>query len=407
MKKQGDLYLKILVIVLVCTIVLYFAFSVLTASGSSVQTVLATIYEAGDGISTTGYVVRAEELVYGGGNITILSGSEGERVSKGQTIAVAYRDADAQTRQNQLDAMNAELEQLQYAYNYASQNADNTALDSDIDALIAQSAIYTARRDMTNLSSTANQLKTYTLRRYTSQEDSTTLWKSISSLKDQIEALQKQAERDSTPIVAARSGYFSGITDGFEESLTPEMLDTMDVAAFQSIEDRKKDVAENAVGKLITSQIWYYVTTVPTEEMEHYQTGDTLTVNFAYEFYNAVDMTIERIGADEGGTCILVLSSGNFIQNATGLRRQSADIVFSTYRGLRVPKAALHVNDSGVSGVYVLEGAEAAWKSVTILHDAGDCYIVTLDKSSTRNLWPNDEIILSDEPLYDGKVVVS
>lgn len=407
MKKQGDLYLRILVIVLVCTIVLYFALSVLTASGSSVQTVLATIYEAGDGISTTGYVVRAEELVYGGGNITILSSGEGERVSKGQTIAVAYRDADAQTRQNQLDALNAELEQLQYAYNYASQNADNTALDSDIDALIAQSAIYTARRDMTNLATTANQLKTYTLRRYTSQEDSATLWKSITSLKSQIEELQKQAARDSEPIVAARSGYFSGIPDGYEESLTPEMLDTMDVAAFQTIESRQKTLAENAVGKLITSQVWYYITTAPTEELERYQAGDTLTVNFAYEFYNAVDMTIERIGADEGGVCILVLSSGNFIQNATSLRKQSADIVFSTYRGLRVPKAALHVNDSGVSGVYVLEGAEAAWKSVTILHDAGDCYIVALDKSSTKNLWPNDEIILSDEPMYDGKVVVS
>lgn len=406
MKKQGDFYLKILVIALVCVIVLYFALSVFTASGRTVQTAIATIYEAGDGISTSGYVVRSEQLVTGGGEITVLSRGEGERVSKGQTVAVSYRDSDAQSRQTQIETLQAELEQLQYAYNYASQNTDNASLDADIDGLIAQTAIYTARRNMTSLAASAAQLKTYTLRRYTTQEDSATLWASITALKEQITTLQSQANRDSEQIAATASGYFSGVTDGYEESLTPALLQTLDVRGFSALDSLQKALPQNAVGKLIVSPIWYYVTTAPSDKMESYRAGDTLTVNFAYEFYSAVDMTIERIGEDENGMCVLVLSSANFIQNATGLRKQAADIVFTTYRGLRVPKQALHVSEKGVSGVYVLEGAEATWKAVEILHDAGDCYIVRLDKSSTQNLWPNDEILLSEEELYNGKVVI-
>ena len=32
-------------------------------------------------------------------------------------------------------------------------------------------------------------------------------------------------------------------------------------------------------------------------------------------------------------------------------------------------------------------------------------YVVELDKSSTQNLWPGDEIIVGARNLYDGKVV--
>ena len=56
-------------------------------------------------------------------------------------------------------------------------------------------------------------------------------------------------------------------------------------------------------------------------------------------------------------------------------------------------------------GVFVLEGSTAAWKTIHILHDNGESYVVELDKSSTDHLWPGDEIIVGARNLYDGKVV--
>ena len=93
------------------------------------------------------------------------------------------------------------------------------------------------------------------------------------------------------------------------------------------------------------------------------------------------------------------------MQNVTLLRQQSADVVFNSYQGLRVPKDAVRVEDGGQTGVYVLEGATARWKPITILHDNGESYVVELDKTSTANLWPGDEIIIHAKNLYDGKVV--
>ena len=71
-----------------------------------------------------------------------------------------------------------------------------------------------------------------------------------------------------------------------------------------------------------------------------------------------------------------------------------------------MPKSAIYVNDAGQSGVYILEGAEARWKDVHILHDNGDSFLVELDKTSTANLWPEDEIILTTEDIFEGKVMI-
>lgn len=106
------------------------------------------------------------------------------------------------------------------------------------------------------------------------------------------------------------------------------------------------------------------------------------------------------------GKTLLVLSSPNFLSEVSALRRQSAQIVFRSYSGLRVPKEAICFSEEeGSAGVYVLEGAKVRWKNVTLLYDGGEYYVVQLDKSSTLNLWPEDEILLDTNGLTDGTLV--
>jgi hypothetical protein len=140
-----------------------------------------------------------------------------------------------------------------------------------------------------------------------------------------------------------------------------------------------------------------------TEELEP---GDQVQASFTYDFYSPVEMKVERISPAEEGRCILVLSSEAYIQNAVSSRAQTADLVFADRSGLRVPKTAIYVGENGGSGVYVLEGAEARWKSIEIIYDNGDSFIVALDKSSTKNLWPEDEIILTTGEIFNGKVMI-
>lgn len=199
------------------------------------------------------------------------------------------------------------------------------------------------------------------------------------------------------------AGYFSGVVDGYETVLTPDKLDTLSVPDYQSLQPAA--VADGAIGKLIHGDTWYYVTAVPADEARDVKAGDSVQVTFARDFYEKIDMRVERVGASEAGLRMLVLSCSRYMQNVTLLREQSADVIFASYPGLRVPKDAVRVDENGQPGVYVLESAVARWKPITILHDNGESYVVELDKTKTTNLWPGDEVIVNAKNLYDGKVV--
>lgn len=401
--KQGKIYTKLILLALLLAVLCYLGYAVFSALHEPLATVLAIEYEAGAGCHTQGYVVRDETVLTSQYAITVLNRNEGERVGIGQTVATGYLTADAQERQSEIAALSTQLEQLQYAYSYSLDTADAAGLDNEIRGDLTAMAQYVARRDLNAVSELSAELKGLILRRSTGETDLASIRSQMETLQSQLSQLRSVSTSDTMRIAAPSSGYFSGTVDGYESVLTPSTLTSMTVADFQSIQAGTPP--ENACGRLISSPTWYYVTAVDSDYVKEVEAGDWVTISFSHDFYNTLRMRITRIGDEESGQRLLVLESSDYIQNVTLLRGQSADVVFNAYAGLRVPKNALHLDEDNQPGVYILESAAAKWKSVTILYDNGESYVVELDKSDTGNLWPGDEIIVGAKNLYDGKVV--
>lgn len=401
--KQGRFYTTLILWIFLAAVVCYFGYAVFNTIYAPLTTVTAIEYEAGTGSYTTGYVVRDESIIRSSYGITSLLVSEGERVARGQAVATGYRDESAQARQAELEQLEQQLQQLTYASSYSADAADQAVLDSEISTRLTEMSRYLARGDLNSLSDGSAALKGLILRRMSSEAENQALDQQIEALRAQIEALQADASYDTTVVAAGKSGYFSGAVDGYESVLTVDRLSTITAAELEAIQP--VDPPEDAVGRLIAGNTWYYVTTVPVSQLEGVETGDTVPVTFASQFYDSIPMTVERLGQEQSGNRILVLSCDRYLQSVTLLRQQSADVVFSSYAGLRVPKEAIRVNEAGQAGVYILEGSNAVWKTVNILHDNGESYVVELDKSSVNHLWPGDDIIVTGRDLYDGKVV--
>ena len=402
--KQGRTYLNIVVVVIAVAVVLYFGLSILHTSNDGYTTYRAVVYEVGDGITTSGFVVRDETVITSGENIVVLSRREGERVGANQTVAYSYTTREAQEIQLEIDELESRLAQLQYAYSYSGADAEAANLDAEIVSTMNQTAVYVNRRSLDFASGSADQLKSYVLRRFVSAENADGIWDQIVQTKARLEELYEKNQTASSQITTPVSGYFSGVVDGYEGVLNSTMLGAMTVEKFDQIPNQAAKVTAQQIGKLVTGTLWYYVTVVNTEDVTSCEAGDVYPVHFAYDFYDDVEMTVIRMGEDENGKRVLVLGASKFIQNTVSLREQSADIVFGVKQGLRIPKEAIHVID-GVNGVYVLEGAEAEWKPVTPLYYTGESIIVRLDQSSTDNLWPEDEVIITNDEIYDGKVM--
>ncbi len=401
---RGDKFLRVIVIILLCVVASYVAFSVVRAPDSSYTTYKAVLYEVG-GYTTSGFVVRSEQIIPDiPEGIVVLTRKEGERVSKGGTVASTFRDESAKTRQNEIDALETELDQMEYAYSFSTSGQDSATLDSTILHLMNQVTLYNFRREADFADSAAEQLKASVLRRYVNSEDSKNLWTRISQTKTRLNELYTQVQAESGTVRAQTAGYFSAVTDGYESVLTPELLETVSPSAFRELVPAPAPTG--AVGKLVTSPRWYYATLVDPDRLGDLEVGDRVEVSFVYDFYSAIRMEVTRISPSEDGQCLLVLSSEDSVQDAVSTRRQSADLLLQNRTGLLVPKAAIYAAENGRSGVYVLDGAEARWKYVDVINDNGDQYLVALDKSSIQNLWPEDEVILTKEEMFNGKVMV-
>lgn len=400
--KQGKSYFTVILWILLAAIAVYFGYNVVSSLYAPLMTATVTPYEAGAGYYASGFVVREEELLYSQYGTTVLNCAEGAHVAANDTVATGYRSEDAKTRQTRIDELSGQIEQLQYAWSAVSSVYDQAALDADIAGDLAQLSRYLALRDMNSVSDLSPELKGLILRRTGSDSDSGSLQARISTLQAELETLEAQSAGDTSAILAGKAGTFSAAVDGYESVLTPERLMEMTVAEFESVQPDETDA--NAIGRLVTSATWYYACVVPASELSGVEEGDRATLTFARDYYQPVTMRVARLGGNEAGSRLLVLSSDRALQNVTLLRQQSAEIVFTSYSGLRVPKSAVRV-ENGQTGVYILEGTLAKWKPITILHDTGESYVVTLDTSSTNNLWPGDELIINAKNLYDGKVV--
>lgn len=400
--KQGKSYFTVILWILLAAIAAYFGYNVVSSLYAPLMTATVTPYEAGAGYYASGFVVREEELLYSQYGTTVLNCAEGAHVAANDTVATGYRSEDAKTRQTRIDELSGQIEQLQYAWSAVSSVYDQAALDADIAGDLAQLSRYLALRDMNSVSDLSPELKGLILRRTGSDSDSGSLQARISTLQAELETLEAQSAGDTSAILAGKAGTFSAAVDGYESVLTPERLMEMTVAEFEFVQPDETDA--NAIGRLVTSATWYYACVVPASELSGVEEGDRATLTFARDYYQPVTMRVARLGGNEAGSRLLVLSSDRALQNVTLLRQQSAEIVFTSYSGLRVPKSAVRV-ENGQTGVYILEGTLAKWKPITILHDTGESYVVTLDTSSTNNLWPGDELIINAKNLYDGKVV--
>lgn len=401
--KQGKHYTTVILWIFLAAIAAYLAYSVVSSLTEPLTTATVIAYEAGAGCYTTGFVVRDEEVLTSSYDITVITCAEGAHVGANDAVATGYLSDGAQQRQSRIQSLQEQLTQLQYAYSAQSSLADQAALDEQIAGNLLSLAKFTARRDMNSAQDLSPELKGLVLRRLAGAGDSETIRTQLETVQDELSRLQSQAASDTRAITAGFAGTYSGVADGYETVLTPDVLLTLTVQDYNAVEPQS--VPENAIGKIIRGSTWYYVTALPASELKDVKEGSYVQLLFARDVYDQIEMRVERVGQNEAGYRLLVLSCSQYMQNVTLLRQQSADVVFNSYQGLRVPKDAVRVDEAGKTGVYTLEGATARWKPITILHDNGESYVVELDKTSTANLWPGDEVIIHAKNLYDGKVV--
>ncbi len=424
--KQGTVITRIMIVLMFFMVCAYLLFSALRSLDDRTYTVTTYAHTVDDAVEATGLLIRAETVVTGqAAAIVDVLPDQGEKVRAGAAVAYLYQDESALDRRRQLRTLTLEQEQLKYALQ-GQDGTDAGRLDQSIvDAMVGlrTSAAY---GDLTGLEEQSLSLKSLVIRHgYANDAGVDELSAAITALDGQIQALQSASALDTTTVYAPCSGTFSAMADGYESTLYPDMLETLTAAGLKQLMTQDPTAPTGAVGKLITSSKWYFATTVSPEVAERLVAGRSVRVRFSRDWSGEVSMKIERVDGAQDGACLVVLSSTRNLADTSMLRKQTVDIVFNSLEGIRVPKKAVRTENRAVTdpetgetttkqviGVYVLTAAQAEFKAVEILADDGDYYLVKAvlpdvptDNQLKTAFRAGDQVIVSSDELYDGKVM--
>ena len=402
MKKTSPL-MRILPFAVLAAVLVYFAVQLYNYLSDPVNTTLVVAGQAEDTIALNGWLVRDEEVLPAQSGTLSRVQQEGQRVGVGQVLAMVYANDSALQTVSQIETLELQLQQLQFALTSYLDPDAALKLDTSITGNILTLRQSLTGGDYTAAESDIAQLKAAVLKRdhpYTSQEEIQT---EIKSVEGQISSL-KASLSGAAAVTAKAAGTYSAVCDGYETVLTTTFLETVTPGALARLQPAGE---QSSMGKLIYGDSWYYVVTLTEEQAAYLKGQGSVTLRFAKGFDQNIRMQVEAVSEPENGQAAVTLSCRRYLAQTTLLRHQAADVILRTYEGLRVPSNALRVSEEGVTGVYCLDGVTASFRPVAVLYQGqGYALVRPADGTSdTRTLRVGDEVIATAGQLHDGKVI--
>lgn len=368
----------------------------------SVSVSVAYTGQVTDSLSVTGWVVRQETPLPDTSGTLLRQVQEGEKVHAGQTVAMAYASKSALEVVSQLEDTELKLQQLQFARSSFLDSDAALKVDSDISDSILRLHIATADGDYATATQEMSAMKTAVLKRSYSYESLEQIDQAIAQTRSDISTLQNQLS-GATSVKTAVAGVYSGSTDGSEEALTPDFLADVTPARLDALSTGS---AVKSAGKIITDNTWYFAANIPAQQARELQVGQEVTLRLSKGLQQDAPAYVQSISAEEDGQVAVVLSCTRYISQVTLLRHQQGEILLREYKGLRVPSAALRMDEEGSLQLFCRLGAYVCSKPVDLVYRGdGFCLVRSAQGAAdARILRQGDLVISTARALTDGMI---
>jgi hypothetical protein len=388
--RRSDFTLKCISAVLLIAIACYIGFYFFRSSTDLTQTSTAVIVTAGESTMTTGYIVRDEQVLSGGGSNVATTIDDGQKVANGQVIAVSYNGDSALERAEQIRTLQLKINQLEQLSKYDAGSTTTETVKS-----IASAVAHNSFDALEQLRVAADSC----IFNIDSEVDTET---ELNALRLDLAQLESTSS-NSTDITAPYSGTFTSVTDGYEsiglddvQYLNPSELDGVFTGGSSN---------SSALGKLVKGTTWYYVCVMDSDYADRLQAEEQMQLNFSKTYSGSLKMNVESIGAQDDGKCLVIFSCNTALADTISIRTATAEVMFSENTGILVAKSAVHLDDEDNAFVYILTGSQLETAYINILCEYQDSYIVESSSSSGSYLREGCEIVVKGNGLFDGKVI--
>ena len=170
------------------------------------------------------------------------------------------------------------------------------------------------------------------------------------------------------------------------------------------MKSKPQSVADDVVGRVVSSFNWYVACVVPTEDTVNLTLNSTLYVNFPYEGIEKLPMNLYKIGSRDGKETMLILSSDLMNEQLADMRIEDIQIITEEHTGYKISNSAIRTVN-GEKGVYVLRGNLIGFRKIHILYTTDEYTIVNNPQGESDYIKLYDKVVTKGVELYDNKLV--
>jgi hypothetical protein len=402
--KRTDFLTRVVSLLLFGVLTLYLGIYLFRSITNDVRYAPAVYISLTESSEAPGIIIRDETLVESPDRFLSVSAKDGSLLAVGDVIAVAYANETALERASSIHEL--ELKK-QYISSILTEHEDPASL-TEKDEAIKNAVLFlssaAARKETDRLSTAVLQLSSLVMQ----DPETMTTQVDLNLITQELNSLYQTAANDTLAIRAEKSGLFSSATDGYEH-ISPNELTGINSSQLRSFLGQGREVSENVRGKLCSANEWFFAAIVSdkiiaqAQDDEGLAVGRTASLDFGRYYGKPLSSTIVSISPAEHGECAVVFRCTKAALEMLNVRRVSAEIIFDTHEGIRVPKKAVYSDEEG-SFVYTLTGLQAEKKYIEIVWETEDYYLAGISGEAS-GLRVGNEIILTSKQIYDGKVM--
>lgn len=331
-----------------------------------------TIY---DFVRAEGMVFRSETVIpQSASGVTVYNYADGEEVAKEQDVAVVYKNKTVSMVNNQIEQMKEELKSLEKAQTVkATRYSAITNLSGEINDQAGKIVDFSADGVVEGIAEYKEELTGLLNRKKIALGEEDTFADRIAELNVEISYLEKAKKKEKgVSIEAPEAGYFCKEVDGYEQILTAEALEDLTYEKYQQLKSAQPQSVGKTAGKIVKSHVWYLGVDLENAQAQKFEVEDQVKLDFKFANGQTIAAKVVKIITDnERKKSVVLFECKDVTDQLLQVRKQSVDIIFTTYSGLRISSKALY-HEQNIPGVYVLDKTTIRFKPVEIIKDNGN-----------------------------------
>ncbi len=402
------------IIPVVLFIVLVTAYAVRGMFQSRIELEVLTQGKIEETSTTQGVLIKKEQV----NTVELLGTAEvyakdGNRVANNEIIAMLYGTTEDEALIEELSSINKKINAIHASdADKSIYISDTMQMESEISNYVDEIIANASKNDFSALSKYKYKISMITAQKAIARgETVTTPAEELVVLQTRKNEIESSLGKSANIIAANMAGIFVEGRDGFEETMSPENIESFTPQTITDVIKGSKD------GKIINDEKNYtykivdnfkYSVAVNLDEAmaEGLKVGNNVKVRFLDFSKDDIPAIVTHISEpDKEKMRTVVVECDNYVAGLLSQRAVNVDFVKSSISGYKIDVRYIHTVDNAV-GIFIKRGAVMRFLPVNIEYSNEEEAIVTTANKSMP-IKPYDEIVVAAPEFSDGKVIVS